>query len=875
MREHFRLVAHATVSEAGVRGKPKTPGRIDLIRGACETCASRGRLPDLDAPGPASWLYAAAQRRDEETVMAKAKSVDLRTLKTAALAGREEGDRHARDELVAYLGRATGTAPAKGGAPASLDAGEHAIWLYGSKADPEAASAAVRDKGLLEYQTEDDFFIERVDGQGVVLGGASVGALHYAVYELLGRIGFAWPSIGPRWEVAPQGRVSRIPDPSTRQSPRFRERGIDPVDKIAGYNPQAIVDHLDWCVRNRWNRFYVMLRTDPPHILSTLLPRIAREAALRGIEVVLPISASVVVPRELVHEHPEYFAFHPAPPKSSQAPAGHGGGVPVEGGFRVASQLCMSNPATRRAYAQRLRRLVDTFPDTVRDFHPGPNDGAGFCTCEKCRDLAPTDQVQLIWNTAHEALRDYRPDVRLIRSAYTSRQSPPEKVPIPVEAMHRVHYDVFCRNDEIPMDSGEANNSRAAGTEGYPNMHAWLMGEMKAWIERGLDVVPWHNSMKMYRRGTAAGLVRIFAHDLDLYEQVGAAGSEFEAYAQYWHGFAQNFFAASRLLWDRKATARGCLEDFSRLSFGPAAAPMLDYLRLLERLTQAGRKRRRGGVMDRFTDRDVEKAEEAFTQARRLARGRVLRARGRDVERHFRYLMALREENLCVRDANRALRRGRWDAAAQALCRAADQVEVAAQVGGAIESEYGVYGFVWPDAHRRRIFDLHDRARPACKAAAYGLPPLGPGTHALDLALFDTPHYGPFGRLTRTGVRIVSEFHANSGRNELAFFFRLGQPDRPVRLHLHGGAVVPALDQRDGIKPSVRVTVNGKRLFAGPVGVPLVRMDPAVGARVTAEGPWTLDVPARLLGKRNTVALTITDERDGRSAHFDAVSVEV
>ena len=800
--------------------------------------------------------------------MAKAKSADLRTLKTAALAGREEGDRHARDELVAYLGRATGTAPAKGAAPASLDAGEHAIWLHGPKADPEAASAAVRDKGLLEYQTEDDFFIERIDGQGLVLGGASVGALHYAVYELLGRVGFAWPSIGPRWEVAPQGRASRIPDPSTRQSPRFRERGIDPVDRIAEYTPRAIVDHLDWCVRNRWNRFYVMLRTDRPYVVSTLLPRIAREAALRGIDVVLPINAVDVVPRELVHEHPEYFAFQ-------KAGAGHGGGVSVEGGVRVASQLCMTNPATRRAYGEGLRRLVDSFPDTVRHFTVLGNDGKGYCTCEKCRDLAPADQVQLVWNAAHETLRDYRPDIRLSRLAYTSWQSPPEHVPVPVEATHRLVYDIFCRNDEIPMDSGEANNSRAAGTEGYPNMHAWLMGEMKAWIERGLDVVPWHNSMKMYRRGTAAGLVRIFAHDLDLYEQAGAAGSEFESYAQYWHGFAQNLFAASRLLWDRKATARGCLEDFSRLSFGPAAKPMLDYLRLLERLTQASRKRRRGGVMDRFADRDVEKAEEAFAQARRLAKGRAWRARVRDVERHFRYLMALREEHLCVRDANGALRRGRWDTAAQALCRAADQVEVAAQVGGAIESEYALYGFFWPDSHRRRIFDLHDRARPVCKAAAFGVAPLGPGTHALDLALFDTPHFGPFGGFMRAGVRVVSEFHIHSGRNELAFFFRLAQPDGPVRLHLHGGAVVPGLDQRDGIKPSARVTVNGKQVFAGPVGVPLIQVDLVSGAPISTEGTWTLDMPARLLGKRNIVVLRLTDERDGRSAHFDAVSVEV
>ena len=304
------------------------------------------------------------------------KPIDLTAFGYALYTGVSTADRHATAELTKYFRTATGRVlKRRRGHVADADPGMHAIVLSGGTTVP----AGVGERLASELpETADAFLIRHLDSGDLVLAGRSVRALHYAVYTFLNRLGCHWPGCGPHWEVTPNRPVLTVPDPSVTESPRFPVRGIDPVDRIAEYTPRAVREHLDWCVRNRWNRFLVMMRTDQPHMRKTLLPIIAREAALRGLDVLIPLHFINVVPRDLLPEYPEYFALHQGPP------TGHAAELPhrqTAAGWRVSIQMCPSSPELRRTYAQRLVAIIDSFPDTVRDFSIVPGDGSGFCSC--------------------------------------------------------------------------------------------------------------------------------------------------------------------------------------------------------------------------------------------------------------------------------------------------------------------------------------------------------------------------------------------------------------------------------------------------------------------------------------------------------------
>lgn len=86
------------------------------------------------------------------------------------------------------------------------------------------------------------------------------------------------------------------------------------------------------------------------------------------------------------------------------------------------------------------------------------------------------------------------------------------------------------------------------------------------------------------------------------------------------------------------------------------------------------------------------------------------------------------------------------------------------------------------------------------------------------------------------GVRLASA-RSGEGRNELAFFFRLADPARPCRLILHGGNVMPPYDQYAGVKPVLRIAVNGRTVFRGRSRLPTIKFDATSGE---PQGAWRL-----------------------------------
>lgn len=127
-------------------------------------------------------------------------------------------------------------------------------------------------------------------------------------------------------------------------------------------------------------------------------------------------------------EHPDYFAVPPE-------------GEPQRGPRGV--KLCTSNPAVIDQVIADWRAAGR--PST---WNVCPNDGVGFCTCERCRVLdvggpfpvdhiwAPAGRVDLssrhvtFQNAVLARMKTERPDVRLCAFAYGAYRNPPVNLPV-------------------------------------------------------------------------------------------------------------------------------------------------------------------------------------------------------------------------------------------------------------------------------------------------------------------------------------------------------------------------------------------------------------------------------------------------------------
>lgn len=786
-----------------------------------------------------------------------------------ALRGKAPACRHALRELKHYLKKVAGVSPSNKGPAPPGPAGNPCLWVG---REPWHASCA-RDAEPA-FQTPDDFAISRVGAKGLLLIGASPRGLLYAVYHFLNKLGCHWPSCGEHWEILPARKVKSIPDPSTVQTPRFRVRGLMTAGQIDRCTPEATKHLIDWMARNRMSWMSVVRSVgDESYFFDRYLPFVARECERRDIELMINLHAIGEVPAVLFDQHPEMFAFMEE--GAVTRPSARLQAKKVEGGWRCPTQLCLSNPETLDAFRKRLTVVAERLPRGVRHLAVCTGDGHGHCMCEGCRELKATDKQQVVFNTAQETLVDRRPDIQVHRMAYLGWYAPPEAVSWPAEKVTPLLFDTFVRTDEIPLqkpysqsDQGWRPVDRRFGT-----VHEKLLHYMKVWTARGVPVIARDNAMRMYRRGTAAGIARVFEKDFKVYERIGLAGCFSQAYIQFWHGFAPTFYAAARLEWDGSDKADACIEEFCRLAFGPAAADISRYAKRLETITQ----RHTSGlpmVHQRFSGRDIQEMRDLFTNARRRLRGARRRARLRDLEEVFLLMCAWREEDLHARKAENDLIKGRYTAAASHFQQAADAALETATISRSIEQRTDMLMCRWADRHLARLPVYQARIAAIRRAFGYGNRPLERGSHVIDPLLIGCMHHGGSGLVLREGVRLCTHHELARKLNlTMGFTFRLSDPAEPCRVVLSGSNTVPAYEYQ--VKPRVHLTLNGKTLYRGGSRLPTLRLDPDFGAPLTGGGNWSLAVPSSILQKRNTFVMSLTETRAQHACNIESVRVVI
>ena len=287
-------------------------------------------------------------------------------------------------------------------------------------------------------------------------------------------------------------------------------------------------------------------------------PHVAR---VRGTDGTMMTATHGMTPMLLPYEryaedHPEYYTRHPA------------GGHEIGPGT---AHLCLANPETLAIATTNLIAWMDACPAATY-FDVGHADAPTWCRCEACEALGPPNERYMRFvNLLAAAAAAKHPDKRLMALAYSPFSEPPPQQHPPADNV----VVTFC-----PYSWGGAR-SQAHPLEDPVNQVA--LGHFRGWLD-----------LLGPRQMIGFEYTRIYPFPLYPNVMIDASIGNLRLYAAHpevfavtWAGLPYFSFAdlhnyvIDRLVWDPEGDVAGWISGFMDAYYGPAAAFMKDYLKLL------------------------------------------------------------------------------------------------------------------------------------------------------------------------------------------------------------------------------------------------------------------------------------------------------
>ncbi|MFQ5809615.1 MAG: DUF4838 domain-containing protein, partial [Armatimonadota bacterium] len=329
--------------------------------------------------------------------------------------------------------------------------GEPALVLLGREG-LKAAEAPIARLGRLG----EEGFVLRARGRRVVAAGNTDLGTQNAALDLLEELGCRWFFPGEAGERVPRMRTVTVPPLNKRERPSYLHRRI-----WSGYGSrlpqQQREEYAEW---QRHNRMPGSLTGSVGHAYERIAKR--RDA-------------------KLFAEHPEYFAL-------------------VDGVRVSTAQICTSHPdIVQRAIAYARTYFGD---DSAGDMVSlSPNDGRGFCECERCLTLgSPSDRALILANAVAEAIEGDYPDKYVAFYAYAPTAAPPT-----VEGRPNVIVFIATRFIRPPytveqLIEGWSAKVHHIGIREYYSVNAW------SWQMPTYDPEEMARTLRYYHKHKALGL---------------------------------------------------------------------------------------------------------------------------------------------------------------------------------------------------------------------------------------------------------------------------------------------------------------------------------------------------------------------------------
>ncbi len=333
-------------------------------------------------------------------------------------------DREAARELALFIEKATG---AKLPVTNSVPAGRSALILVGTGVAPPDSAGALR-------RLRADGFVIRVSPDGtVVLAGNGVGGTSYAVYTFLEMfLGIRWLWPGELGEVVPKVSSLRLEPVSIEKEPAYELR------RLGHFGAFPRRDEAEEKRPDEWADYQKTLGIEyHPEVMAQTRQWARRlqfgSKTIRGGHAF----GAMVPPKHWGPIRPEYYALVGGRRLWDNYDGKHG------------AQLCTSNPEVVRLVTEYCVKTFDKHPDW-RTISISPNDGGGFCECDRCRALDSgrtaiqnpdpeagggkvriiTDRIMTFANQVTEGVTGRHPDKQVSILAYGSYRQPPVRMKI-------------------------------------------------------------------------------------------------------------------------------------------------------------------------------------------------------------------------------------------------------------------------------------------------------------------------------------------------------------------------------------------------------------------------------------------------------------
>lgn len=405
-----------------------------------------------------------------------------------------------------------------------------------------AVGAGAIDADELAQFKPDGFVVRAEDGRIALAGPRQSGTL-YAATALLERVGYRY--YAGNCQVAPKADSPILADFEMTDEPFFDYRTSYDWQLGASIREEFLGDPRS---------------AENPELFS------------KDSSIWWQHTAGYLVPLDLYHkDHPEYFALRTDGtrlPKDTRDSYVH---------------LCLSNPDVRRISKERLLRWISMQPDR-RVFWVHPGDGSQWCQCENCKalDAQPgnySDRLLDYVNELAAGVAKKYPGKQLAIAAYSGTERAPRKQK-PAENV----LVFYCPYYGI------------AWSQVHPLTHPLnqvALRQFRAWHKVAPD------QMCLYDYNHEIGADYLPSWDAAAAKIKWAAQQNVRG--EYLCGKPKHMrelflYMTGRLLWDPRQDPEALKREFVRAYFGPAAAPVMEYLTLVQNRLKEGHPR---GMHDR------------------------------------------------------------------------------------------------------------------------------------------------------------------------------------------------------------------------------------------------------------------------------------
>lgn len=299
---------------------------------------------------------------------------------------------------------------------------------------------------------------------------------------------------------------------------------------------------------------------------------------------------------EYFDDHPEYFALHQ--------------------GKRVGkdAQPCLSNPAVLEIVVDNLRKAMAKKPRCTI-WSVSQNDNDAYCTCDACRAIdaregSPMGSLLTFVNKVAERF----PDKTISTLAYWYTRKPPKTVR-PAKNVHIMLCNIEA-NRGLPIET----DPRSTGSR----------EELLAWKDICENISLWDYCIQFRNLVSPFPNLRVIPKNIRFFVEnnvkmlFSQCNREYEGELSALRGYL-----LAKCMWDPEADPQAVIGDFCRGYYGPAAEPILTYLReVTDAMEQSGGELNIfGGPLD---ERDTWLDEAHFTRYNALAEQALAAVQGND-----------------------------------------------------------------------------------------------------------------------------------------------------------------------------------------------------------------------------------------------------